>query len=60
VMSVESTVRSGLAALGKHPSWFAGTPNRVAMRLMRSLLPRKALIRIVSRSLRGMSGDETR
>ena len=64
VMSVEATVRSALHALGRRPSWFVGRLNRVAFRVLRSVLPRSLLIRFVSRSLRGMSsrpagnGDE--
>ena len=55
LMSVEATVRSALHALGRRPSWFAGRLNRIAFRVMRSVLPRSTLIRFVSRSLRGMS-----
>jgi hypothetical protein len=60
VMSVEATVCEALGALGKHPSWFAGTTTRVAHRLLRTFLPRAALIRFVSRSLRGMVNDDPR
>jgi len=59
VMSVEATVHSALGALGKRPSWFAGTLNRVVFRVLRSVLPRSTLIRFVSRSLRSMSGDRS-
>jgi short-subunit dehydrogenase len=56
VMSVEATVGEALHALGRHPSWFAGTTTRVAHRLLRTFLTRAALIRFVGRSLRGMAG----
>jgi short-subunit dehydrogenase len=57
VMSVEACVGEALHALGRHPSWFAGTTPRVAHRLLRMFLPRKTLIRFVGRSLRAMAGD---
>jgi hypothetical protein len=60
VMSVEATVRSALDALGRRPSFLAGRVNRVAFRVMRSVLPRSLLIRLVSRSLRGMSSRRQR
>jgi len=56
VMSVEATVGEALHALGRHPSWFAGTTTRVAHRLLRMFLTRAALIRFVGRSLRAMAG----
>jgi hypothetical protein len=57
VMSVEASVGEALHALGRHPSWFAGTLPRVAHRMLRMFLPRAALIRFVGGSLRSMSGD---
>jgi short-subunit dehydrogenase len=56
VMSVESTVKLALDSLGKTPSIFAGTRNRVVHRILRSVLPRSTLIRLGSRALRSMSG----
>jgi len=56
VMSVESAVGEALHALGRYPSWFAGTTTRIAHRLLRTFLTRAALIRFVGRSLRGMAG----
>jgi hypothetical protein len=60
VMSVEATVGEALAALGEHPSWFAGTTPRVAHRLMRMFLPRRTLIRVVGRSIRAMAGEPSK
>lgn len=60
VMPVDAAVREALHALGRHPSWFAGTTPRVAHRLLRMFLPRRALIHFVGRSLRGMAGDTPR
>jgi len=57
VMSVEATVAEALHALGRHPSWFAGTTTRVAHRVLRTVLTRSALIRFVGRTLRRMASD---
>jgi short-subunit dehydrogenase len=56
VMSVEEAVKLALGSLGKRPSIFAGTLNRVVHRVLRSVLPRSTLIRLGSRALRSMSG----
>ena len=55
VMSVEATVATALANLGRGPSLFAGRTNRIAHRLMRTFLPRSTVIRIASNALRRMS-----
>ena len=54
IMSPEDCVALALASLGRTPSIVAGTSNRIAFRAMTSLLPRSAMIRLVSRALRGM------
>jgi short-subunit dehydrogenase len=55
VMSVEQTARQALAALGRGPSLFAGRSNRVVHRVLRSVLPRRALIRLGSWAMKRMS-----
>ena len=55
VMSVEDTVKLALDSLGRKPSIFAGTLNRVMHHVMRSVLPRATLIRLGSRTLRSFS-----
>ncbi|MBW2420004.1 MAG: SDR family NAD(P)-dependent oxidoreductase [Deltaproteobacteria bacterium] len=55
IMSVEGTVKLALDSLGRTPSIFAGTLNRVVHRVLRSVLPRSTLIRLGSRAIRSMS-----
>jgi short-subunit dehydrogenase len=55
VMSTEETVRRALHGLGRKPSLLAGPVNAVAHRVLRTLLPRKALIRLGGWAIRSMS-----
>ncbi len=54
LMSPEETVAEALAALGRGPTHIAGRTNRLAAAVMHRLLPRRALVQIMSRTTRAM------
>ncbi len=54
VMEPEEVVREALDALGKRPSIVAGRRNRLANVMTQRLLPRKAAIELMARSMRSM------
>jgi hypothetical protein len=54
VMEPEAVVAEALAALGTGPTAVAGRMNRVAAFVLHRLLPRRALVRIMSRATRAM------
>ena len=54
VMKPEETVAEALVALGRGPSAIAGRTNRIAAFVLHRLLPRRALVRVMSRTTRAM------
>ena len=54
LMDPEETVAEALAALGSGPTRIAGRTNRIAAAVLHHLLPRRALVRIMSRATRSM------
>jgi len=54
LMDAVDTVAEALAALGAGPTHIAGRTNRLAAFVLHRLLPRKALVRIMSRTTRAM------
>ncbi len=56
LMDPAATVAEALAALGGGPSAIAGRANRLAAFVLHRLLPRRALVRIMSRATRAMYG----
>jgi hypothetical protein len=54
VMEPAAAVREALAALGGGPSAIAGRTNRIAAFVLHRLLPRRALVRLMSRTTRAM------
>lgn len=54
VMEPDEVVREALAALGKRPSIVAGRRNRLANVMTQRLLPRKAAIELMARSMRSL------
>jgi short-subunit dehydrogenase len=54
LMDPANTVAEALAALGAGPTRIAGRTNRLAAFVLHRLLPRKALVRIMSRTTRAM------
>ena len=54
VMEPEEVVREALDALGERPSLVAGRRNRLANVMTQRLLPRKAAIELMARSMRSM------
>jgi len=54
VMEPEDVVREALDALGERPSLVAGRRNRLANVMTQRLLPRKAAIELMARSMRSM------
>jgi short-subunit dehydrogenase len=54
LMDPEDTVAEALAALGRTPSHIAGRANRLAAFILHRLLPRRALIELMSRTTRAM------
>ena len=59
-MSPSAVVEEVLAALGRQPSLVPGRANRLAAFVMRRLLPRRAAIAIMGRTLRKMYGEPKR
>ena len=53
-MEPADAVREALAALGRRPSAIAGRSNRIAAFVMHRFLPRRALVRFMSRTTRAM------
>lgn len=53
-MTAEAVVEEALDTLGRGPSLLSGRLNRVAMGLLHALLPRGAIVRMMSRTMRGM------
>jgi hypothetical protein len=53
-MDPAETVAEALAALGDGPTRIAGWRNRIAAFVLHRLLPRRALVRIMSRATRAM------
>ena len=54
VMEPDAVVREALASLGKVPSIVAGRRNRLANVMTQRLMPRKAAIELMARSMRSM------
>ncbi len=54
IMAVEETVAEALAHLGKSPTRIAGGMNRLTSAFLHTLLPRRARIRLISRTTRAM------
>jgi len=54
LMDPEATVAEALAALGRRPTHIAGRANRLAAFVLHRLLPRRALIGLMSRTTRAM------
>jgi len=54
VMSPAATVAEALASLGAGPTAIAGRSNRIAAFVLHRLLPRRALVRLMSRTTRAM------
>jgi hypothetical protein len=54
IMEPGEVVQEALEALGKRPSLIAGGWNRAAATVMQRLLPRRAAIEVMSRSMRSM------
>jgi len=54
LMDPEDTVAEALAALGRRPTHIAGRANRLAAFVLHRLLPRRALIELMSRTTRAM------
>jgi hypothetical protein len=55
-MEAEETVKEALDFLGQGPTHIAGRMNRLTSAFMHRLLPRRALIRMISRTTRAMYG----
>jgi hypothetical protein len=53
-MDPADTVAEALAALGHGPTAIAGRANRVSALFLHRLLPRRALVRLMSRVTRAM------
>jgi short-subunit dehydrogenase len=56
VMEPETTVAEALAALGKGPTAIAGRSNRMAAFVLHRLLSRRAMVRLMGRTMRAMYG----
>jgi uncharacterized protein len=54
LMDPDETVAEALAALGRGPTHIAGRANRLAAFLLHRLLPRRALVTLMSRTTRAM------
>lgn len=57
VQSPEAVVTEALAALGKRPSIITGGKNRFAAALLSRLLPRRAVVRFMGRTMDRMYGE---
>jgi short-subunit dehydrogenase len=58
-MSVDECVAEAFAALGRRPSVFVGGMVPIVHRILSPLLPRSAMIRLTSKSIRSMFRDAT-
>lgn len=54
LMEADDTVAEALAALGRGPTRIAGRANRLAAFVLHRLLPRRALVQLMSRTTRAM------
>jgi short-subunit dehydrogenase len=57
VMSVEESVDEAFDALGRRPSVFAGKTVRIVHRILSASMPRSAMIRLTSNTIRSMFRD---
>jgi short-subunit dehydrogenase len=60
VMEPDATVAEALAALGAGPTAVAGRANRIAAVLLHRVLPRRTLVRFMSRTMRAMYAPVTK
>ena len=57
VQSADQVAAEALAALGKRPSIITGRKNRFAAALLSRLLPRRAAVKLMGRTMDRMYGD---